>query len=101
MTRESTMSALNRTRRQALLAFGSALGAFALQSDEDDLLYDRVHRKLNNDRSLRIRDLKVEVRDGVVTIDGIVRSEKLKRKATRTATIKGVKRVINRLVVGA
>ncbi len=101
MTRESTMSALKRTRRQALLAFGTALGGFALQSDEDDLLYDRVHRKLNNDRSLRIRDLKVEVRDGVVTIDGTVRSEKRKRKATRTATIKGVKRVINRLVVGA
>ena len=100
MTRVRALSALSRTRRQALLAFASAIGAFALQSDEDDLLYDRVHRRLNNDRSLRIRDLKVEVRAGVVTIDGAVRSDKLKRKATRTASIKGVKRVVNRLTVG-
>lgn len=101
MTRVRTASGFDRTRRHALLACATALGAFALQSDEDDLLYDRVHRRLNNDRSLRIRDLKVEVRDGVVTIDGIVRSEKLKRKATRTASIKGVERVVNRLAVGA
>ena len=89
------------TRRPVLLALATALAAPALQSDEDDLLYDRVHRRLNNDRSLRIRDLKVEVVDGVVTIDGIIRSEKLKKKATRIASMKGVTRVVNRLVVGA
>ncbi len=92
-------SRLLRTRR-LLIALAAAPWAAALQSDEDDRLYDRVHRKLNNDRSLRIRNLRVEVNAGVVTINGVVRSERLKRKATRAASIKGVKRVVNRLAVG-
>lgn len=86
--------------RRSLIVLAAAPWAAALQSDADGRLYDRVHRKLNNDRSLRIRNLKVEVNGGVVTIDGLVRSERLKRKATRVASIKGVKRVVNRLAVG-
>ena len=70
------------------------------QTVDDGLLYDRVHRKLNNNRSLRIRDLKVEVANGVVTIEGIVRSARLRSKAAKVASIKGVKRVVNRLIVG-
>ena len=59
-----------------------------------------MNRKLNNNPSLRIRDLRVEVEEGVVTIEGTVRSEKVKNRAAKMAAIKGVKQVVNRLVVG-
>ena len=88
------------TRRGIFLALPLATKAVYSQAVDDGLLYDRVHRKLNNSRSLRIRNLKVEVADGVVTIDGIVRSAKLRARAAKVASIKGVKRVVNRLVVG-
>ena len=88
------------TRRGILLALPLATKAVHSQAVDDGLLYDRVHRKLNNNRSLRIRNLKVEVEDGVVTIDGIVRSARLRSRAAKVASIKGVKRVVNRLIVG-
>ena len=91
---------MNLTRRGVIAALPLATVGVAAQAVGDGLLYDRVHRKLNNNRSLRIRDLKVEVRDGVVTIDGVVRSAKFKGQASKIASIKGVKRVVNRLVVG-
>lgn len=88
------------TRRGIVLGLLLATQALGSQAVDDGLLYDRVHRKLNNDRSLRIRDLKVEVSNGVVTIEGIVRSAKLRGRAAKVASIKGVKQVINRLVIG-
>lgn len=77
----------------------TALGLAAGRVNQD-LLYDRVHRKLNNDRLLKIKNLRVEVSKGVVTIHGIVRSLKLKARATKVASIKGVQQVVNRLEVG-
>ena len=91
---------MNCTRRTLLLSVSSVALGTAAQASGDDLLYDRVHRKLNNNRSLRIRDLRVEVKDGVVTIEGTVRSKKLKGRATKIASVKGVQRVNNRLVIG-
>ncbi len=90
---------MTRTRRSIL--FTVAWGGIAVAASEidDGLLHDRIHRKLNNTPSLRIRDLKVEVVDGVVTIKGIVRSEKIKSRAARMAAVKGTKAVVNKLVV--
>lgn len=73
----------------------------AFAQDEDDLLYNRILRKLNNDRSLRIRDLAVTVVNGVVTINGTVRTERLKQRAKKVAHVKGVKQVVNELRIGA
>ena len=87
------------TRRALLVALPLSAVLLAAE-DEDGLLHDRVHRKLNNNLSLRIRDLKVTVVDGVVTIEGTVRSEKLKKRATSVASVKGVKNVVNKLRVG-
>ena len=89
----------DRTRRALLAALPLSV-ALLNAEDADGLLYDRVHRKLNNNLSLRIRDLKVTVVDAVVTIEGIVRSEKLKKRATKVASVKGVKNVVNKLRVG-
>ena len=100
MTRNMVADVMTFTRRALLLSVPSVALCAAAQAIGDDLLYDRVHRKLNNNRSLRIRDLRVEVKDGVVTIDGVVRSKKLKSRASKIASVKGVQRVNNRLVVG-
>lgn len=89
-----------RTRR-ALIAALAAPSVRVFAQDEDDLLYNRVLRKLNNDRSLRIRDLAVTVVDGVVTIKGTVRTERLKQRAKKIAHVKGVKQVVNELRIGA
>ncbi|MDE0262089.1 MAG: BON domain-containing protein [Bryobacterales bacterium] len=89
------------TRRSLIwIAPLTASAAFA-QAVDDDLLYDRVHRKLNNHPALRIRDLVVDVTDGIVTIDGVIRSDAAKRRASKVASIKGVKKVVNNLVVSA
>ena len=73
------MAATGQCTRRALLA-GLPLSAVLLPAeDADGLLHDRVHRKLNNNLSLRIRDLQVTVVDAVVTIEGTVRNEKLKK----------------------
>lgn len=89
------------TRRHLLWTAPLAGSAVFAQEVNDDLLYDRVHRKLNNHPALRIRDLAVDVTDGVVTIDGVIRSDSAKRRATKVATIKGVKKVVNNLIVSA
>lgn len=87
--------------RRALIATAALLPGPALAQDADDLLYNRVLRKLNNDRSLRIRDLAVTVDKGVVTINGTVRTERLKQRAKKVASVKGVKKVVNELRIGA
>ena len=89
------------TRRRLIWIAPLAASAVSAQAVDDDLLYDRVHRKLNNHPALRIRDLVVDVTDGVVTIDGVIRSDAAKRRATKVASIKGVKKVVNNLVVSA
>ncbi len=89
------------TRRSLLWIAPLAASVASAQAVDDDLLYDRVHRKLNNHPALRIRDLAVDVTDGVVTIDGVIRSDSAKRRATKVASIKGVKKVVNNLVVSA
>ena len=89
------------TRRGAIIAFPLFAAALAAQGTSDDYLHDRVHRKLNNHPFLRIRQLAVEVRDGVVTVRGTVRSQKVKARATKVAAIKGVTKVVNLLAVGA
>ncbi len=84
------------TRRS--LVFTLAAGATSLWGAEaDDTLYDKVHRRLNNARDLKIQGLKVDVTDGVVTVDGIVRTQKQLDKVVKIAKIKGVKKVVNRV----
>ena len=87
------------TRRRVLATLPLAVAVGSAQQS-DGLLYNRVLRKLNNDGSIRIRDLQVTVIDGVATIEGTVRSEKLKNRAGKVAAVKGVKKVVNNLRIG-
>lgn len=67
---------------------------------QDDAIYDQVRRRLAGDPEVKGGGLEVEVKDGVVTIRGIVRTDKAKAKAERVAgRVKGVTKVINELKV--
>jgi osmotically-inducible protein OsmY len=64
----------------------------------DGVVYDRVIRKLVNDRDLKTNAIEVTVKDGVVTLRGVIDSEKLRQRAERvTQRVDGVRKVINEL----
>jgi hyperosmotically inducible protein len=66
----------------------------------DDAIYDQVKRKLANDIVVKGGGLDVEVKDGVVTINGAVERSVQKEKAEKiTKKVKGVKQVVNNLRV--
>ncbi len=80
-----------------LFLTGSVIAA---AQTSDDAIYDTVRRKLANDPDVKGGTLEVDVKDGVVTLKGVVSKEKLKLKAERlTKKVKGVKGVNNQLVV--
>jgi len=66
----------------------------------DDQIYDQVKRKLASDPVVKGGALEVNVKQGVVTLSGMVESEKQHAKAERLAKkVSGVKQVINELKV--
>ena len=66
----------------------------------DDAISDQVRIKLTNDPTVKVRDLKADVKDGVVTLSGTVTEDKLKDRAKRIAgKVKGVKQVVNNISV--
>lgn len=67
---------------------------------KDDEIYDKVKLRLAGDPEVKGGALEVEVKDGVVTIKGIVRTDKAKAKADKvTGKVKGVTKVVNELKV--
>ena len=81
----------------ALLSLGLA---FAADQKEDDRLYDQVRLRLAGDPDVKGGALEVEVKDGVVTLKGIVRTDKAKAKAEKLVMkFKGAKKVNNELRV--
>ncbi|MFZ5926610.1 MAG: BON domain-containing protein [Acidobacteriota bacterium] len=70
------------------------------QASSDDQIYDLVRRRLAGDPDVRGGALDITVKEGVVTLRGVVRSEKAKKKADKlTRKVKGVKSVVNELSV--
>jgi osmotically-inducible protein OsmY len=66
----------------------------------DDQIHDNVLRKLAGDSVVKGGGLGVDVAGGVVTLSGKVKTEKQKnRAATLAKKVKGVKQVVNKLVV--
>lgn len=73
--------------------------AFA-DEKKDDEIYDSVKRRLAGDPEVKGGALEVTVKDGVVTITGVVRTDKAKAKADKVAgRVKGVSKVVNELKV--
>lgn len=77
------------------------LGSIAVCAQvTDDTIYDAVRRKLANDPDVKGGTFEVDVKEGVVTIKGVVEKEQWKQKAERlTKKVKGVKGVENKIVV--
>jgi osmotically-inducible protein OsmY len=72
----------------------------AAQTVSDDKIYDDVKIKLASDTTVMGAGLDIEVKEGVVTLNGKVRNQKQKDRAERlTKRVKGVVKVINNLVV--
>ena len=102
-TNHRTASRLTTSRGRALcvcslILFLVCIVAPVPAQDEspDDLMYDRVIRKLVNDRQLKTNALNVSVKDAVVTVGGEVENEKLRRRVEKVVRkVKGVKKVVN------
>ena len=68
---------------------------------DDDAIYDLVRKRLYDDPEVKGYNINIEVRDGVVTLNGRVASEKIRARAEKiTRKVSGVKKVINKLQVG-
>lgn len=66
----------------------------------DDTIYDKVRIALASDIDVKGGNLKVDVKDGVVTLAGTVESQGQKDKADHIAKkVKGVKKVVNNIEV--
>ena len=79
----------------------ACVGLWAQKGTSDDELFDRVRLKLAADPDVKGGGIDVSVKDGVVTLRGKVEKEKQKSRAEHlTRKVKGVKSVVNQLVVG-
>ena len=66
----------------------------------DDAIYDKVKFNLASDIDVKGGSLKVEVKEGVVTLSGVTESQAQKDKAGHIARkVKGVKKVVNNIEV--
>ena len=66
----------------------------------DDKIYDEVRIKLTSDPVVKGGALGVDVKQGVVTLSGSAETNKQKDRATTLSKkVKGVKQVVNNIVV--
>jgi osmotically-inducible protein OsmY len=90
------------TRRISLLILIllPAVVCLAQVQVSDDQLFDNVRRALANDPNVKGGTLEVSVAEGVVTIRGVLETEKLRQRAEKVAgKVKGVKKIINQIKV--
>ncbi len=79
---------------------GPLLAAVYTDEKSDNLIYDATRRRLAGDPDVKGGALEVEVKDGIVTLKGIVRTDQAKAKAEKlTLKVKGAKKVVNQLRV--
>lgn len=70
------------------------------QKPTDDELTDNVRRRLANDPEVKGGTFQVDVKNGVVTVKGVVEKQKLKDRAeSLIKKTKGVTGVVNQLEV--
>jgi osmotically-inducible protein OsmY len=94
------MKRLSSVMCLALLSLLAAPATAQKSPPSDDEIHDQVRLKLAGDVTVNGGALKVDVKDGVVTLQGKVRTQKAKDKAEKVAgKVKGVKKVVNELVI--
>jgi hyperosmotically inducible periplasmic protein len=91
-----------------VLAAGPARGAPAGQQTatpaakvDDSTLRSRIAASFKKNATIAAREIDVDVHEGVVTLKGVVRTAGEKARATQLATVSGVTRVTNEIVVDA
>jgi osmotically-inducible protein OsmY len=85
----------------AVVSTSGLIAADKTPAAADNRIYDQVRMRLANDPDVKGGALDVEVKDGVVTIQGRVDTDKGKKKAEKLAKkVKGVKSVDNEITVG-
>ena len=91
---------ITRISLALLLLFAFASVCLAKDPISDDLISDQVRLRLANDQIVKGGALKVDVKDGVVTLGGQLEFPKQKERATKVAKkIKGVKNVVNNITI--
>ena len=81
-----------------LLVFALVVPLVAQKVPSDDRIYDEVREKLANDPDVRGAGFDITVKNGVVTLRGMVHTQKAKEKAEKIAKkVKGVTSVDNQL----
>ena len=84
----------------ALILVAGACLAAEKPPVNDDMITNQVMLKLSGDAIVKGGALKVDVKDGVVTLAGSVAQEKQKERATKLAhKVKGVKQVVNNITI--
>jgi hyperosmotically inducible periplasmic protein len=88
----------------AMSGFSAAsVGASAPQAGtataSDKVLDSRIEQRIHNDFSLKKHHIDVSVDGGVATLTGTVATDSERAKAKQLATIKGIARVDNKIVV--
>jgi len=91
-----------KAKARALLLLFVLAGACLAKSEplNDNVIADQVMIKLSGDQVVKGGALKVDVKNGVVTLNGLVDEPKAKERAEKlTRKVKGVKQVINNLTI--
>ncbi len=92
---------IKRVLSSAVLFLTLLAGAYgAGKPASDDFIADTIMQKLAADTEVKGGNIKVDVKAGVVTLEGRVEEEKQKSKAEKLAKkVDGVKSVTNKLQV--
>ncbi len=93
---------MRRTLAVVILALSSLTTTISAQSGDksDGLLTDQVRIRLAGDPMVNGGALEVDVKNGVVTLRGKVRTEKARERAEKVAKkVKGVKSVTNEIKI--
>ena len=88
----------NSMPRLLVLLLAAVLATMAF--GDDGAITDRVRQRLFSDPDVKGHTVNVDTRDGVVTLNGTVETEKGRIKAEKlTKKVSGVKKVVNNLRV--
>jgi hyperosmotically inducible protein len=84
----------------AMIGFSAAsVGATPQAPASDKQLDSRIEQRIHKDPSLKKHNIDISVDAGVVTLTGTVATEAESAKAKQLATVPGVKRVDNKIIV--
>lgn len=84
-----------------VLFLGACNASKLFHSTDDKVITTNIQAKLFNDPTLKTRDIRVESRNGVVTVSGTVNTDLERAAVERIATQEeGVRNVVNTLSVG-